>query len=109
MREVDRCTIERGISGLVLMENAGQRVAEFIEEKFAPLDRHHAVIFCGKGNNGGDGLVVARQLLVGGKLRALDVVLLAAPAELTGDAAENYRMFEACGGQVRREITPEMR
>jgi NAD(P)H-hydrate epimerase len=109
MRAVDRRTIERGIPGLVLMENAGQRVAEFIEEQFAPLDRHHAVIFCGKGNNGGDGLVIARQLHVRGKLRALDVVLLAAPEELTGDAAANYRMFEACGGRVSREVTPAMR
>ena len=108
MREVDRRTIERGIPGLVLMENAGQRVAEFIEQKFAPLDQHHAVVYCGKGNNGGDGLVVARELLIRGKLRALDVVLVAAPEELAGDAAANYRMFEASGGRVHRERMPAM-
>jgi ADP-dependent NAD(P)H-hydrate dehydratase / NAD(P)H-hydrate epimerase len=109
MREVDRQTIERGTPGLALMENAGQSVVAFIEEKFAPLGRHHAVIFCGKGNNGGDGLVVARELLLRGGLRALDVVLVAAPEELSGDAAANYRKFEASGGRVHREVTPAMR
>ncbi len=108
MREVDRRTIERGVPGLVLMENAGQCVAKFIAETFAPLERQHAVIFCGKGNNGGDGLVVARELLVRGKLRALDVVLLAGPEELTGDAAANYRRFETAGGRVHHEVTPAM-
>jgi hydroxyethylthiazole kinase-like uncharacterized protein yjeF len=109
MREVDRRTIAGGIPGLVLMENAGRGVVDFIEEKFAPLDRRHAVVFCGKGNNGGDGLVVARELLLRGKLRTLDVVLVAAPEEMTGDAAANFRKFEASGGRVCREVTPEMR
>jgi hydroxyethylthiazole kinase-like uncharacterized protein yjeF len=109
MREVDRRTIEGGIPGLVLMENAGQSVVAFIEEQFAPLGAHHAVVFCGKGNNGGDGLVVARELLARGKLRALDVVLIAAPEELRGDAAANCRKFEASGGRVHREVTPAMR
>jgi ADP-dependent NAD(P)H-hydrate dehydratase / NAD(P)H-hydrate epimerase len=62
MREVDRLTMEGGISGPVLMENAGCRVVEFLELRFAPLAEHRIVIFCGKGNNGGDGLVIARQL-----------------------------------------------
>ncbi len=109
MREVDRRTIEGGIPGLTLMENAGRSVVEFIEDKFAPLDRHHAVVFCGKGNNGGDGFVVARELLLRGKLRALDVVLVAAAEELAGDAAANFSKFQASGGQVHREVTPEMR
>ena len=63
MREVDRRTIEAGIPGIVLMENAGHRVVEFLELRFSPLSEQRVVIFCGKGNNGGDGFVIARQLL----------------------------------------------
>ena len=63
MRDVDRRTIEAGIPGIVLMENAGHRVVEFLAERFAPLGEQRIVVLCGKGNNGGDGLVIARQLL----------------------------------------------
>ena len=58
MREVDRKTIELGIPGLILMENAGNRVVEFLADEFAPLDSHRIVVLCGKGNNGGDGWIV---------------------------------------------------
>ena len=62
-REIDRLSIgQYHIPGIVLMENAGNRVVDFLIEKFAPLGEHRVVILCGKGNNGGDGLVVARQL-----------------------------------------------
>lgn len=109
MRTVDRRTMELGIPGLILMENAGHRVVEFLAETFAPLSEHHVVILCGKGNNGGDGFVVARQLYTRLRPRRLDVALAAAPEELRGDAAENFRMLTACGCPVAREITPEMR
>jgi ADP-dependent NAD(P)H-hydrate dehydratase / NAD(P)H-hydrate epimerase len=109
MREVDRHTIEMGISGLVLMENAGHRVVEVLAGKFAPLAAQRILILCGKGNNGGDGLVVARQLYTRFHPRVLDVVLLADPADLKGDAAANYRMFEACGCPVLREIPASAR
>ena len=109
MREVDRRTIEMGIPGIVLMENAGHRVVEFLVERFAPLSAHRIVVLCGKGNNGGDGLVVARQLYTRFRLRALHVVLFADPDELKGDAAANYRMLEACGCPVAREIPPDAR
>jgi NAD(P)H-hydrate epimerase len=62
MREADRRTIAAGTSGEVLMERAGTRVVEVLEREFAPLAEQRVVIFCGKGNNGGDGLVVARLL-----------------------------------------------
>ncbi len=62
MREADRRTIDGGIPGEVLMENAGRRVAEVIEREFSPLRRQKVAVFCGKGNNGGDGRVVARLL-----------------------------------------------
>jgi ADP-dependent NAD(P)H-hydrate dehydratase / NAD(P)H-hydrate epimerase len=104
MREVDRRTIEMGIPGIVLMENAGHRVVEFLAGRFAPLDEQRIAILCGKGNNGGDGMVVARQLFTRFHPQALDVVLLADPADLKGDAAANYRMLEACGCPVARQI-----
>src|SRR5882762_9335476 len=93
IREVDRLTIERGIPGLILMENAGHRVA----------------VICGKGNNGGDGLVVARQLYTRVHPRALHVALTADPSELRGEAAENFRMLAACGCAFSREVTEDMR
>ena len=55
MREVDRRTSGMGIPGIVLMENAGHRVVEFLAERFAPLPAQRIVVLCGKGNNGGDG------------------------------------------------------
>ncbi len=72
MREADRRTIAAGTPGEVLMERAGTRVVEAIEREFAPLAAQRVVIFCGKGNNGGDGLVIAR--LLEGRVAALQVV-----------------------------------
>lgn len=109
MRDVDRRTVELGIPGIVLMENAGHRVVEFLEARFGPLDAQRIAVLCGKGNNGGDGLVIARQLFTRFRPRALHVVLLADPEELKGDAAANYRMLRACGCDVAREITAEAR
>lgn len=109
MREVDRRTIEAGIPGIVLMENAGQRMVDVLAREFAPLASQRIVVFCGKGNNGGDGLVIARQLFTRFRPAALHVLLAVDPLELRGDAAENCRMWIACGGNVAREIAPEMR
>lgn len=109
MREVDRRTIALGIPGIVLMENAGHRVVEFLAETFAPLSQQRVVIVCGKGNNGGDGMVVARQLWTRLRPRELHVVLACAPEELRGEAAENYRMLETVGCPVAFRIEPAMR
>jgi NAD(P)H-hydrate epimerase len=109
MREVDRRTIERGIPGLILMENAALRVVEFLAERFAPLGDHRVAVFCGKGNNGGDGLAIARQLHIRGLAGSLQVVLGAEPEELQGDAAANHRMLAAAGGRVGRQLPPEER
>jgi ADP-dependent NAD(P)H-hydrate dehydratase / NAD(P)H-hydrate epimerase len=108
MRDVDRRTAELGIPNIILMENAGQRVVEFLEREYAPLAKQRIVVVCGKGNNGGDGLVVARQLFTRIKPNYLRVVLAADPGELRGDALENYKMLEAVGCPVSFEITPEM-
>jgi len=74
---------------LALMETAGARVVEAIEERFENLPDLKVVILCGKGNNGGDGFVVARHLMDRGCVPR--VALLAQPEEITGDAAVNLR------------------
>lgn len=109
MREVDRRTAELGIPNIILMENAGQRVVEFLERQYAPLAKQRIVVVCGKGNNGGDGLVVARQLYTRVKPAWLRVVLGADPAEMRGDALENCKMLKAVGCQVWPKVTEEMR
>jgi NAD(P)H-hydrate epimerase len=109
MREVDRKTIDAGVPGLILMENAGHRVVEALVENYGPLSNHRVVVLCGKGNNGGDGFVVARQLFTRLQPARLDVVFAGDPEALKGDAAANYRALLACGCPVEREITPEIR
>jgi NAD(P)H-hydrate epimerase len=104
MREVDRLTIERGIPGIVLMENAAHRVVEAMAERFRPLEDQRIVVLCGKGNNGGDGMAIARQLFTRVRPAALHVVLFGQPEELKGDAAANHRMLEFCGCPIEREI-----
>ena len=87
MREIDRLTSERfGVPSLTLMENAGSCVAEFALSAY-PSAKTFGVI-CGKGNNGGDGFVVARKLHEAG--REVRLLLLADPSELRGDAATNF-------------------
>jgi ADP-dependent NAD(P)H-hydrate dehydratase / NAD(P)H-hydrate epimerase len=95
MRAIDRRTIEAGIPGLVLMENAACRVVEFLAARFAPLDEQRIAVFCGKGNNGGDGMAIARQIHVRFPGASLRLEFFCDPAELTGDAAANYKMLEA--------------
>jgi ADP-dependent NAD(P)H-hydrate dehydratase / NAD(P)H-hydrate epimerase len=84
MRAIDRASSERfGVPSLTLMENAGAAVAEHVLTHHAAVRR--IVVFCGKGNNGGDGFVAARRLHQKGK--TVQVILLANPAELKGDTA----------------------
>jgi NAD(P)H-hydrate epimerase len=86
VRSIDRrATLEYGLSGLVLMENAGRGCVDVL----CRLGCHGPVaIVCGKGNNAGDGLVMARHLDLRGI--AVKVLLLGPPGELQGDAAANY-------------------
>ncbi len=87
MREIDRATSERfGVPSLTLMENAGGAVTHFALERYP--DAKRIVVVCGKGNNGGDGFVAARKLREAG--REVQVLLLADPSELRGDAAEMF-------------------
>src|ERR1700756_1222743 len=87
MRAIDRATSERfGVPSLTLMENAGAAVAEFVLRRWRPNEK--IVVVCGKGNKGGDGFVAARLLHEKGK--PVQVILLADPSELKGDAAVMY-------------------
>jgi len=83
MRAIDRATSEKfGVPSLTLMENAGSAIAEFILQNYPQANR--VTVVCGKGNNGGDGFVIARKLHRAG--RVVEVLLLASRSELKGDA-----------------------
>jgi len=88
VREVDRRAIEWGVPGVVLMENAGRGCVEVLSSLGC---QGSVVIVCGKGNNAGDGFVIARHL---DNLRIpVKVILLGEPGELRGDAAINYSVM----------------
>jgi len=96
MQRIDRLTTERyGVPSLTLMENAGRSVVEFLVARLAPLTHHRIVILCGKGNNGGDGLVVARLLRDQGFEPR--VLLFADPNGLRGDALANWARLRSSG------------
>ncbi|MBX3436970.1 MAG: NAD(P)H-hydrate epimerase [Planctomycetaceae bacterium] len=93
VREIDgRAAAEYGISGLVLMENAGRGAADLLLRQGA---RGAICVCCGKGNNGGDGFVIARHLEAAGA--DVHVLLAADPEALTGDAAVNFAILRAAG------------
>src|SRR6476659_6976975 len=88
MREADRFTIEEiGIPSLVLMETAGRQVVAAMDAAYETQLEGRVAVLCGRGNNGGDGFVVARTLLQ----RGIDtVVFVIAPvADVRGDARTN--------------------
>jgi len=104
MRAIDRATSERfGVPSLTLMENAGSAVADFAIASY-PHAKTFGVI-CGKGNNGGDGLVAARKLQQAG--REVRLLLLADPSELHGDAAANFARLQKSLNS--RESSPDKR
>jgi ADP-dependent NAD(P)H-hydrate dehydratase / NAD(P)H-hydrate epimerase len=107
MNAVDQRAAALGIASMVLMENAGCRVVDFLALRFAPLARHRIVIFCGKGNNGGDGLVVARQLLTRFAPESLDVVLAEPAEQMKGEAAAQLAHWFHLGQRVQYDVTPE--
>jgi NAD(P)H-hydrate epimerase len=93
VRQIDRRAIDDfGMSGLVLMENAGRGV---VETMLGLGVRGPVVICCGKGNNGGDGFVIARHLDARGT--PVRVLLFADPAQLQGDAAANWSILDKAG------------
>lgn len=93
VRSIDRLAIERyHIPGIVLMENAARSAADVASEMI-DIERSSVTIVCGSGNNGGDGLAVARHLHNRGARVAL--VLAVEPAKFQGDALINWRICQA--------------
>lgn len=95
MREVDRRTIETAsIPSVLLMEMAANSVVrEMLRRAEGSLAGRKIAVFCGKGNNGGDGLAISRLLfLLGADVR---VFLIFPPAELSGDALTQYRIIRS--------------
>ena len=85
MRAYDRTAIRSyAIPGLVLMENAGRGFVEALRAGFGRLEGEHVIVLCGKGNNGGDGFVIARHLLNHGC--SVDIILLGKKSSVQGDA-----------------------
>ena len=98
MQAIDRLTIERGTAGDTLMERAGIAAADVLVERFPRALRRGVVVVAGKGNNGGDGLVIARHLR---RRRIAVQVFLAAPADgFAGDARTNLRRWQRLRGRV---------
>jgi NAD(P)H-hydrate epimerase len=89
-----------GVPGVVLMENAGRSCAELIKDKLKDLAHPKVCIFCGAGNNGGDGYVIARHLINSG----FDVtaVLCGEPEKIRGDAKTNLDILQRMGRSIEK-------
>src|SRR6478736_6779532 len=99
MRDADRRTIEEiGVPSIVLMENAGRQVVAAMESSFEGLASMRIAVLCGRGNNGGDGFVVARTLIE----RNLDtgVYLIGEAGEVKGDARANLDVLRNLGVDI---------
>jgi len=100
MRECDRVTIEEiGLPGIVLMETGSRSVADKVELLIGgDLSDKRVTIFCGKGNNGGDGLACARHLLNRGA--EVFTILATTIGNLSGDARSNADLLLKVGGTI---------
>src|SRR6202165_3336825 len=96
MREADRRTIDEiGIPSLVLMENAGRQGVAAMKSMYTDLADRQVAVLCGRGNNGGDGFVVARTLLQRGV--DVSVFLFGHVSEIRGDARTNLEILGRLG------------
>ena len=103
VRNVDRRAMEEfGLSGLALMENAGRGAADWLLSEGI---EGRVAICCGKGNNAGDGFVIARHLEAAGV--DVEVLLFTDPIELSGDAETNFAVLEKAGTPVTGAIDLE--
>jgi len=101
MRSLDRRAIdEYGIPGVVLMENAGRSVFEYLRERFHPLSTRRFHVFCGTGNNGGDGFVVARYLTLAGA--QVYVTLVGDLEKVRGDARVHFELMVRLGIELKQ-------
>jgi ADP-dependent NAD(P)H-hydrate dehydratase / NAD(P)H-hydrate epimerase len=99
MREVDRLTTElHGIPSLQLMENAGKKAADAVRHAVAGRDQVRVCVLCGKGNNGGDGFVVARHLK--DQKLATRVVLFGKKEDVRGDSEKSLTRWLEAGGEI---------
>jgi hydroxyethylthiazole kinase-like uncharacterized protein yjeF len=105
MGEVDRLSTEiYQIPSLLLMENAGRAVVDALARSVDGLQRKRILVCCGKGNNGGDGLVVARHLLMRGAKPV--VYLFGDPSGLKGDCLTNWKIVSTLG--LETQICPDL-
>ena len=104
MREIDRYAIdELGISGTILMSNAAEHVAAAALERLPPDG--NVAVFCGTGNNGGDGIGAAACLLDKGvSVRAF---LIGSDEKLTSDSIEMFKRFDSLGGALEPFIVSD--
>ena len=104
LRELDRRAIaDYGIPSIVLMENAGRGIADKLCELGV---RRRVCIFCGGGNNGGDGFVVARHLELRGV--PVSIILATTPGKLSGDAEVNYGICRHARIPIETMTRPEI-
>ncbi|MFH1783530.1 MAG: NAD(P)H-hydrate epimerase [bacterium] len=105
MREIDRQAIyELGIAGVLLMENAGKAVFAEVMKQLEEAQNKFVCVVCGKGNNGGDGYVIARHLLDHGK--EIKVLLVGTKDDIKGDARINFDKLHNMNVQIQ-EIKDE--
>ena len=102
VRALDREAIEGyGIPGIILMENAATALAESSRRMLDGRDEPSAVVFCGTGNNGGDGFALARKLANAGA--RVECVLVGDREKVSGDALTNMTVCERMGVPIRDE------
>ncbi len=93
IRQVEKTIIEKdGVPSLILMENAGKHAFDIMCIKYPDISDYSIYIFCGKGNNAGDGFVIARQMAVNGI--EVNIVNVADVSGLQGDASTNYNILQ---------------
>jgi hydroxyethylthiazole kinase-like uncharacterized protein yjeF len=102
VRGIDQWAINTlGIPGIVLMENAGRNCAELIKGKLAGIENPAVIIFCGTGNNGGDGFVVARHLY-NAKINC-KVIICGDCGKIKGDAKTNFDIIQKMGVPIETQ------
>lgn len=93
IREAEKKIIEKdGMPSLILMENAGKNALDILCIKYPDIQDYSIYIFCGKGNNAGDGFVIARQMAINGIESA--IITVSNINELSGDALSNFNLLE---------------
>ncbi|MDI6809329.1 MAG: NAD(P)H-hydrate dehydratase [Candidatus Eisenbacteria bacterium] len=106
MKAIDKRAIEEyGIPGLELMERAGQGILEHMEKELGDVSLHRVLVLCGKGNNGGDGFVLARKLVQKGA--SVKVLLLGTKGDVRGDAKTNLGRLERSGINVTQQLNED--